>query len=176
MTSNTNTNTLLLDTLFLKNYTDDDTQNFINNILKIVLAKILQQATANSRVAHRTRINIFDLIKVFQNLNITPVELFQYLKWIRGSPRQRAQHGLLKQKQQQIQKDTEMEYSQACQVKLSFGTGLDPKRPGTDFFPPLPSSFTYSFTPVINQSINQIIIRSVLINYAYFIVIRKSGR
>lgn len=112
----------------------------INEVLSHILNFIFKISSSNARIGHRNRLNVFDVIKIIRNLNISHYELREYLKW-------------LKMKPEFIKELFPFEFiglsTNHHQLDLSFGIDVNEiKKPGFDFLPPTPSSFTYKFTSV----------------------------
>lgn len=114
-------------------------QKMINELVIHVLNFIFQISSSNAKVGHRNRLNVFDVVKLIRNLNISHYELREYLKWLNLKPEFLKE--LFPFELISCSKDHELE--------LSFGIDVnDIKKPGYDFLPPTPSSFTYKFTSV----------------------------
>jgi hypothetical protein len=115
-------------------------QKIINELLRHVLNFIFQISSSNAKVGHRNRLNVFDVIKLIRNLNISHYELREYLKWLKLKP-------------EFVQKIFPFEFigfSKNHELNLSFGIEFNEiKKPGFDFLPPGPSAFTYKFTSVL---------------------------
>jgi hypothetical protein len=119
-----------------------ESQKAYFSLVKYVLNSIFHFTSLNARVGHRNRINIFDLIKLIRSLSIGHFELRAYLKWIKNH------------RTSIFPDDFFLNYdsssTQNCKFDLTFCSDvINTKRPGFEFFPPLPSSFTYKFTPVL---------------------------
>ena len=111
----------------------------INELLSHVLNFIFKISSSNARVGHRNRLNVFDVIKLIRNLNISHYELREYLKWLKMNPE------FIKE----LFPFEFIDHSTNNELDLSFGIDVNEiKKPGFDFLPPTPSSFTYKFTSV----------------------------
>lgn len=114
-------------------------QKIINELVRHVLNLIFQISSSNAKVGHRNRLNIFDVVKLIRNLNISHYELREYLKWLNLKPE------FLKE----LFPFELISCSKDHELDLSFGIDVnDIKKPGYYFLPPTPSSFTYKFTSV----------------------------
>lgn len=112
----------------------------VNELVRHVLNFIFQISSSNVKVGHRNRLNVFDVVKLIRNLNISHYELKEYLKWLNLKPE------FLKE----LFSFELISCSKDHELDLSFGIDVnDIKKPGFDFFPPNPSSFTYKFTSVM---------------------------
>jgi len=111
----------------------------INELLSHVLNFIFKISSSNARVGHRNRLNVFDVIKLVRNLNISHYELREYLKWLKMKPE------IIKE----LFPVEFIGYTTNHELDLIFGFDVNEiKKPGFDFLPPIPSSFTYKFTSV----------------------------
>lgn len=119
--------------------------NELSDILNYISSFILHYLSNSARIGHRSRLNIFDIVKVMNALNIIPFDLKNYIKW---SNRREAAIFL-----EEIFSKSTLKTSSPkdCKLNLSFGIDVnETKRPGYEYFPPIPSSFTFKFTPVTN--------------------------
>jgi hypothetical protein len=115
-------------------------QKIINELLRHVLNFIFQISSSNAKVGHRNRLNVFDVIKLIRNLNISHYELREYLKWLKLKP----------EFVQEIFPFEFIGFSKNHELNLSFGIDINEiKKAGFDFFPPTSSAFTYKFTSVL---------------------------
>lgn len=115
-----------------------------DNTLNCILHFIFQYLSNSSRVGHRNRLNIFDVIKVINVLKMNPIDLKKYIKWTNSFESKIILREI-------ISKDFDgflTEYN----LDLTFGIDVNEiKRPGFEFLPPTPSSFTFKFSPVITK-------------------------
>ena len=120
-------------TLIIRQF--EELLNYISNI-------ILQYLSNSARVGHRNRLNIFDIVKVMNTLNITPIDLKKYIKWSNSEEAATFLSEIFPKSFKDISpKD--------CKLELTFGVDVnETKRPGFEYFPPTPSAFTFKFTPV----------------------------
>lgn len=132
----------------------------LEKIVFLTIYSILQRAGNHARIAHRAKINVFDVLRALLSMNFSPRELKVFLAWCRFQS-QRRQQALSSQKLQQPQPD---KFNQECEVKLEFApippaplTKIGPVAPapstlaniaGCQFYPPIPPAFTYKYTPV----------------------------
>lgn len=126
--------------------TSEDSQMPFEGLLKYTINFLFHKLISNSRVGHRNRLNIFDVVKVINSLSISHNELRIYLKWLR----QNAEAcGLI----YSIFPKNQIEYFNNCKMDLTFCVDVnETKKPGFDYFPPIPSSFTFKFTPVTQKN------------------------
>ena len=146
----------LLSLLAIESGTEGEGQ--VNQALEklafLILFTVLQRAGCHARIAHRAKINVFDVLRSLLSLNYSPRELKVFLLWCRFQGQ--------KQKSQLTQPlIDEKLFRQDCQVKLEFAP-IPPAPPtkippattslanisGCLFYPPIPPAFTYKFTPV----------------------------
>lgn len=110
-------------------------------VLFKILFTLLSKTAGNARVAHRTKINVFDVTGALQSLQMSIGSLTRYLNWTRGRKtsltlRRAASTASVSLLHQELK------------LNLTFGLGLDPKRIATDYYPPIPPTYTYKSTPV----------------------------
>ena len=130
------------------NYEYNEAQKLFSIILKYTMNHIFSTSSHNARVGHRNRLNIFDIVKLFRIFRITLNELRSYHLWIKSQTRPTLIDEI-------IPKYHDSKWSKECEMDLSFGIDVnETKRPGFDFLPPLPSTFTFKFTPVIINHFN----------------------
>ena len=114
-----------------------------DDLLNYISSFILHYLSNSARVGHRNRLNIFDVVKVMNALNITPSDLKNYIKWSNCKEATTLLNGLFPSM------PFEDISSRECKLDLTFGVDVnESKRPGFEYFPPTPSSFTFKFTPV----------------------------
>lgn len=123
----------------------EGSHNIFDELLKYTINFIFQILASNSRVGHRNRINIFDVVKMICSLNISHSELRSYLNWLRlKNDSSDFSHFIFAKKHILASKN--------CKIDLAFCVDVnEAKKPGFDFLPPTPSSFTFKSTPVINE-------------------------
>lgn len=121
-----------------------NSSNELSDLLNYISSFILNYLSNSARTGHRSRLNIFDIVKVMNVLNITPLDLKCYIKW---SNRGESSRFLDEIFPKSGFKDLS---SKDCKLNLSFGIEVnETKRPGYEYLPPTPSSFTFKSTPVI---------------------------
>lgn len=121
-----------------------ESQKLLEDLLKYSLSAMFQISGSNARVGHRNRLNIFDVIKLASLLQISTSELKKYLQW------SKTRSGL-EFLENVFQTDVSC-YKKEFKADLVFGVDVnETKKPGFDYFPPMPSSFTFKFTPVYGK-------------------------
>lgn len=118
---------------------EKDSQKMFHELLRYILNYIFQISTSSARIGHRNRLNVFDVIKLVRSLHISHNELKEYMNWLQREHEFMSEFFPLKFPA----------HSLNHQLDLTFGIDVNEiKKPGFDFFPPTPSSFTYKFTSV----------------------------
>lgn len=120
---------------------------FFTELLNYTLNSIYQISGSNARVGHRNRLNIFDVIKVAGVLRIGSGELMAYLKWCRSEVGQNFCKKIFRGESVR-----EFTMTKPSKTELVFSLDVnEAKRPGYDYFPPLPSAFTFKSTPIYGK-------------------------
>ena len=120
----------------------------LNESLKFILNSIFKLCAVNVGVGHRNKINIFDFTKLMQSLRVPWRDLFSFLKWTKNKRDKGTD------KDNRLMYRSTMPCTSGITCDLSFGIdegNYDAKRAGFEYFPPLPSSFSYKFTPIFGK-------------------------
>jgi hypothetical protein len=117
---------------------DSAVLNTLSGASAFIISWILQKAGQHARLAHRNHVSIFDIVSTWKAMGMSVNELLHYLAWLKTRPN--ACIGAVRELPQ---------LSQACRTKLSFATGLDKQRVGSERYPPFPLPHTYKATAVI---------------------------
>lgn len=119
----------------------------VNELLHYTINFVFKVLSSNSKVGHRNRVNIFDVVKMIRSLNISHKDLKAYINWLslaRNDNDNNSDDFLYS-----IFSKRHLEVSEHCKIDLAFCVDVnETKKPGFDYLPPTPSSFTFKFTPV----------------------------
>lgn len=111
-------------------------------LIKFTIDHVIKTLAFNCRLAHRNRLNIFDIIKAVSAVRMSLLELKLYILWMNSC----TSDALILKKVINIEK---IFNQPTCKSDLKFFIEIsDTKKPGFEYFPPTPPSFTYKFTPV----------------------------
>ncbi len=148
----------------------------LEKVIFLVIFKLLQTAGNHARIAHRAKINVFDVLRALLSFNHSPQELKAFLAWCKFQGQKRgvkAANSLI----------SFNEFTQERQLKLDFcpvpsaPAGKGPQSAnasslanisGCQFYPPIPPSFTFKFTPVLFHLLGLIVLS--------FLDLRQTGR
>lgn len=123
-------------------------ETFFLELLNYCLNFMYQISGSNARVGHRNRLNIFDVVKLAGVLQISPAELKAFLKWSQSPEGRRFNQTIFRGST----RTKECYAVSPCKPELVFSLDVnEAKRPGFDYFPPLPSAFTFKSTPIYGK-------------------------
>lgn len=136
----------ILSTLSIEQGGDNFTR-FLEKITFHILYSLLQRTASHARIAHRAKINVFDVTRAMLSVNYSLNELKSFLLWS-------------KQRQQNSKVIESFPYGQECQVNLEFSSNTasssmtSTTKPASlpiipELLPPIPPAYTYKYTPVI---------------------------
>jgi hypothetical protein len=133
---------------------------FMEKITFLILFQVLQRAASHARIAHRAKINVFDVLRALLSVHYSPRELKLFLAWCRIQDRKNSVIMVQAPGHQH-------KFSQERELKLEFcpipalphdlhrrvtstttPTSLS-NISGCQFYPPIPPAFTFKFTPVL---------------------------
>ena len=120
---------------------EEHSLRFLEKIVFHIVYSLLQRTASHARIAHRAKINVFDVTRAILSVNYSLVELKAFLLW---SKHRRNCHPI-----------QSLKYDQECQVKLQFSSNSTVSMKPTslptipELLPPIPPAYTYKYTPVI---------------------------
>ena len=134
---------------------EEQVSAFMEKITFLILFKILQRAGNHARIAHRAKINVFDVLRALLSVNYSPKELKLFLAWCKFQG-QRKQISAPAFAQFNQERELKLEFSPIpalpVEVHRKVSVSATPASlsniSGCQYYPPIPPAFTYKFTPV----------------------------
>ena len=103
---------------------------------------------SNARVGHRNRLNIFDVVKLASVFRISLADLKAYARWSSTTKGHQFNQHI-------FNSPSNLDFSgypSECKADLIFSVDVnETKKAGYEYLPPLPSAYTFKFTPIYGK-------------------------